>query len=84
MFESDRPQVRSSERAPQLRVVATELGHRIGRAGGREQRSGILFGLAIIAVYPHFGDSCWTADDAPASQGTNGRFDLLAPAQPLY
>src|SRR5262245_31222310 len=26
MFESDRPQIRNSERAPQLRVVATESG----------------------------------------------------------
>ena len=32
MFESDRPQVRSSERAPQLRVVATESGQPAGLA----------------------------------------------------
>src|SRR5262245_12256161 len=34
MFESDRPQARSSDRAPQLRVVATESGqpHWIGLA----------------------------------------------------
>jgi hypothetical protein len=36
------------------------------------------------AVHPHFGDNCRAAHDAPASQGTIGRLDLLAPAQPLY